>query len=849
MKTNASHRAIFFLLLGVLAAARVCHAGVSGSIEGTVTDAAEGRTLVGISVSIAGTTVGTLTDAEGFFRFPNVRAGTYDLRFSAVGYKTVIMKHVNVQIDLRTHLDVRMEPSAVEMKPVEVTAEMPLIRKDLASAAYSVSSGKFNALPVSTFEDVLVLQPGTTFDGHVRGGKTNEVFYLVDGLPVQDVFTGSAGTTLPKSAIGTMTMYIGGFSAQYGNAMSGVVNIITRGGSNEHQILARLETDNLMPSTSNRQTDRWKEIELAASGPLIADRLFYSSANTVTFTDTRWWQDFEKAFDSPVSTEFSGLSKLDYVMTPASRLSLQGMYSLHAWRDYEYSWRYDLAGLPKRSRTSYRAAAVWSQTLSGNAFFTASLSHFFVGARIGEAYSADTLRPWQYDFFYRFVTSGSRFHHADHRQHVTTLKGDFSSLIGRLHTFNAGFQLNRHSIASLLERFEPQFSFYGKPLETEPLLSYHNDYTYHPLSGSAYVQDKIEFTSDGSTLELGLRWDFLDPAVTYPVYRFEMSGADPVRVTAVQTGTKRASFKSQLSPRFAVTMPLTPTNMVYLNFGFYYQNPLFDYLYSGLTPAQIKLGTVPLSAGNPDLEPEKTIAWEVGFKQSLGRSLVASGAYFKKTVRNQLDTKTLVPADSKTAGDYGFASYVNGALADITGFEAVLSSEGDEAVTGSVSYTYMITEGTSNYIDQTLNYLQWGFPIYAQPYPLSWDQRHTFKADITARLPWNVRMNATASFNTGRPYTYFPTRDGFTPANPAALFVPNNQRMDAGAFVNVKLVKRIELGVERRSALSISVDIRNIFNKRNVLWVDSNGRIGGELGDPSAYYDPRRVRIGLSAEF
>jgi outer membrane receptor protein involved in Fe transport len=839
-------RCTFAALLFFVQASR---AGVSGSIEGKVTDGADRKPLAGVNISIAGTTIGTVSGADGQYRFPNIRAGTYEVRFSAVGFKTVIMKSVRVQIDLRTRLDVKMDASAVELQPIEITAETPLIQKDLASAAYSVSSGTYEALPVSTFEDVLTLQPGTTFDRHVRGGKTNEVTYLVDGIPVQDVFSGDAGTSLPKSSIGTMTMYIGGFSAQYGNAMSGIVNIVTRGGTNTHQFFVRAETDNALGSAVNKQTSRSGEIELAANGPIAVDRIFYYTANTISMSDTRWWQDFQKFFDSPIATEYSGISKIDYVMSPATRLSAQGIYSVRGWRDYEYSWRYDLAGLPKRSRTSYRAAAILSHTVSDRTFFTASLSHFYVNSVIGEPFSADTLRPWQYDFFYRFVESGSRFHHADQSQRITSAKGDVSTMIGREHTINGGIQINHHSIQSMLERYDPQFSFFGKPLEDAPLLSYHDDYAYHPLSGNAYVQDKIEFTEDGSTLDIGCRWDFLDPGVTYPIYEL----AEPDRigplVELVQRGTKRASFKSQISPRFAVTMPMTPTNMVYLNFGIYYQNPLFEYLYSGLSPAQIRVGTQPLMAGNPDLDPEKTMAWEVGFKQSIDKNWVASGSYFKKNVRNQLDTKTLVPADSKTAGDYGFASYVNNAQADISGIELMLSREGDERFSGSVSYTYMITEGTSDYNDQRLNYIQWGFPVYAELYPLSWDQRHTFKADAAASLAWGVRVSATASVNTGRPYTLFPTRDGFTAANPNALFVPNNQRMDATTFVNVKLSKRIELEQIRHSSLSLTIDMRNVFNKRNVQWVDSNGRIGGELGDPSAYYEPRRTRIGIVAEF
>ncbi len=831
----------------VLCSTRLFALGITGSIEGRILELSSHRPVIGANVIIVGTTIGTVSDTAGRYRFPNVRAGSYDLRFSGVGYKSVFVRGVSVEIDLRTHIDVTMELSAVEMEEVEVVAQTPLIQTDLAATAYTVTSGKFTALPVSTFQEVLSLQPGVTLDGHVRGGKTNEGEYLVDGLPVQDVFSGNAGTNLPRESISSMTMSTGGFSAQYGNAMSGIVNIVTRSGSNTHQFLARAEVDNVLPANFNQQRDNLKELELSANGPIITDNLFYYTANTVTLTDTRWRQDFQYFFPSPVSQEFSGIGKVDYLLTPATRLSGQFIYSIRDSRDYEYSWRYNLAGLPELKRNSYRAAATLSHTSSDKTFYTLSLSDFFVHNRIGEAYDIDTLRPWQYDLFYRFVQAGDRFWHGDHRQNILTLKGDFSTFYGDAQTISGGIEFNQYTIASVLERFDPPLTYFGKPIEGKPLLAYYNDYRYLPRSGGVFLQDKIEFKSDGSTLNLGIRWDFLDPAVSQPLVAYGPSVHDTV--TASIIGSKKASLKNQFSPRVALSMPISLTSILYLNYGLYYQYPLFDYLYSGLTPAQIKTGTVPVLAGNPNLDPEETLSWEIGYKQAFRKQWLASLVYFQKTVRNQIDSKTLVPSDSKIAGDFGYASYVNSAQANISGVEVLLVKEGEGRVTGSVSYTYMITEGTSDYVNQAINYAQWGFPLAASPYPLSWDQRHTVKADLAALLFWDIRANATMTFATGRPYSFYPTTDGFTPADTSVQFVPNNKRMDQTLVVNAKFIRKFVLDEQSHSTLSVYVDVRNLMNKKNVLWVDSNGQVGGELSDPSAYSDPRRARVGINVEF
>jgi hypothetical protein len=68
-------------------------------------------------------------------------------------------------------------------------------------------------------------------------------------------------------------------------------------------------------------------------------------------------------------------------------------------------------------------------------------------------------------------------------------------------------------------------------------------------------------------------------------------------------------------------------------------------------------------------------------------------------------------------------------------------------------------------------------------------------------------------------------------------------------IINAKLTKRFTFGEEQRYGFTLYADITNLLNRANVRWIDSNGRIGGELTDPSAYYEPRRVRIGIQGDF
>src|SRR3989304_2243951 len=243
--------------------------GIHGILEGKILDKTTREPLIAVNILVMGTSLGAASDDQGLYQINHSRAGVYDVRFSILGYKSLVMKKVTILPDLRTRLDIELEQTVIEFETIEVRAERPLIQKDLAATAFSFGELKLDRLPVSSFREVVTLQPGTTLEGNVRGGKTNELLFLVDGLPVQDVVAGGLSTSLPKSAITGLTINTGGFDAEYGNAMSGVVNVITKTGTNRHELLARGERDRWLPSDWNQQQERLSEIELSAGGPIL----------------------------------------------------------------------------------------------------------------------------------------------------------------------------------------------------------------------------------------------------------------------------------------------------------------------------------------------------------------------------------------------------------------------------------------------------------------------------------------------------------------------------------------------------------------------------------------------------
>lgn len=840
-------RVLFLSLILLLIITQSALTGIYGVLEGYVKDKETGENLIGVNVILVGTTMGTVTDANGYYQITNIKAGTYDIQFSIIGYKTTIQKNVTVVPDLRTKINVSLTPSSIQLNEIEIIAERPLIQRDVTATTYNVGSIRLERLPITSMQEVLSLQPGVTLDGHVRGGKTNEVVYLVDGLPIQDVIGGGAGAELPKSAITEMTIQTGGFDAEYGNALSGVVNIITKTSTDRYRFQTRIDKDNWL---GGKQVSKTTDVEFSASGPITSDFGYFTALNFFQ-TDTRWWQDFQHFFDYPVQRELSNFSKLDYNFGNGKRLSFSGLFSFKRWRDYEFSWRFNLDGLPSRSRDAFRLNAAWNHSLTEKTFYNFTMSFYSLNQKINEGPKdkIDTT-VYQYDFYLQYIIDGNRAWWVDSRQNVYTIKSDITSQIMKTHLLKAGFEFNQYFIYSDILKYEPKKTYFGKPLPGEPQLNYTSNYKYYPRSGSAYIQDK--FDEEGLTLNLGARFDFLDPAAERPAIEYIPIGEDEFKQNI--TGYVKSKFKYSLSPRIGISAPIDVNGYIFINYGEYFQFPLFDYLYAGLNNVTLSKGVKALM-GNPDLLPEKTKAWEISIKYIFLQNFVVSVTYFNKTTTNQIDTKTLVPTNSRIAGDYGFAEYVNNPYGESNGLELTLSREHGAWINGSVSYTYMVAKGLSEYADQSLNYAQWGFALYPKPFYLSWDQRHTIKGNLELTTPDETNINLIFQYNTPRPYTYYPTKDGFNPPvsdkDPRIIlpFVPNNARMKDFLNIDIKASKKFVFNSLGNVSFYLYADIRNVLNRKNVKWLDSNGRIGGELEDPSAYFNPRRTRVGIRAEF
>ncbi len=211
-------------------------AGTTGKLAGRVTDAESGEPLPGVNILLEGTYLGASTDLEGEYFIINIPPGTYTVKAVYVGYSEEIIQKIQINADRTTKIDFLLSSALLKTDAIVIVAEKELIQKDLTGSMSTVSANDIAEMPVQSIDEVLNLQAGVIQgDGgiHVRGGRTGETLYMVDGVSITDL-DGSQGIEVETDAVQELQLISGTFNAEYGKAMSGIINIITKEGSKNY---------------------------------------------------------------------------------------------------------------------------------------------------------------------------------------------------------------------------------------------------------------------------------------------------------------------------------------------------------------------------------------------------------------------------------------------------------------------------------------------------------------------------------------------------------------------------------------------------------------------------------------
>jgi hypothetical protein len=324
-----------FPVLAAVLIATPLFAQTTGSIAGSVRDG-EGRALAAVSVTARSPSLQgertVATGADGRFRMPGLPPGEYEVRAALAGFQTVGQPGVILPIDREITLDFRLLPSFSE--ELTVLGAPPLLDVTNAAIGTIIERETFEKLPISrTYLDLAFLAPGVVIGARARtrpsiaGASGAENRFIVDGLDTTDPGFGTLESTLPLEFLDVVEIKTGGYGIEYGGALGGVLNVLTRSGANDfHGSLFGYYKDDGFgsdppKSLRNGQFRGSKTYDYGVThgGKILRDRLWYFLGINPVSERSDWITSQRLS----VTDEAKGLSyagKLSWQLHPSHRL-------------------------------------------------------------------------------------------------------------------------------------------------------------------------------------------------------------------------------------------------------------------------------------------------------------------------------------------------------------------------------------------------------------------------------------------------------------------------------------------------------------------------------------------------
>jgi outer membrane receptor protein involved in Fe transport len=868
----------------------------SGKVSGRIISAETGEPLPGVNVIIEEVSLGAATELTGEYVILNVPSGSYPLHASYIGFAKHTIKGLSVYTDRTTRQEFSLKQEDIEGEEVIVVAERPLIQKDLTASQKTRTAEDIKDMPVETFLGVLTTQAGVNQGAggelHIRGGRYNEVGYYIDGISVTNpFFTNSLATNVANKAIEEMRVVSGAFNAEYGNAMSGIVNLeIKEGGPTYEGSFSMYTGDYLSSDTKifmnidevNYLSNQVIEGTLNGPVPLLSTgRKFtfnvsgrYSNSDGYLYgkrehlpddyADFRvsdyWYIELggdNKYVPMNPSNSLNMLTKLTLRITPKLKVSTQMLHDQRNWKSYNHAYKYNPDGtynhFTANDNFSLKLSQVFTKTFyEANVFYsTTDFSQYVYEDPFDERYvSTNTIQGAPPTT--TFVFGGTQMGHYYRESISKGGKFDLTSQITSKHEIKIGVSGRLDDLEE--DNFTVLYDGYNYPVPTVLPANdspSHNYYNKNAFFASSYIQDKIEYTN--MVVNAGIRYDYFDPNDNYIVDQLNPEGE-----------REEAKPKSMISPRLGVSFPITDRGVLHFSYGHFYQMPTLRRLYK----TSIFGANLSPTIGYSNLKPEKTVMYEFGLQQQLSHIIAVDVSAYYKDIRDLLAVQS-IDYQSPTYGPASYSIYLNKDYATVKGFAISLTKRYDRfsKTSAFIDYAYQMTDGNDvNSGSFYFNALT-GEEEEKRIVPLNWDQWHVFNATITISDPNNWGISVIGKLSSGWPYT---------PDIPNANYVPesNSARKPWQKSVNVRVYKTVNVG---KMNVVIFTKIFNLFDTRNERYVyDDTGRSGytfinrtnqeteafiehyGEPGvhtweeyqvRPHYYSTPRSVQMGLSLDF
>jgi|GEM_PF-458291 len=829
------------ILPGLIVLAALAFAGETGKIAGHVLDAA-GQPLVSANVVIAGQTLGAASDVDGYYVILNVPVGTYIVEASMIGYREVSVTDVRVEADRAARVDFRLAEAAIDLPGVTIRAEKPMVSKDVVSARYTIPAREIDFLPAGYLQgEIAFFSPGvarTESSYHVRGGRATEVDYRIDGVSVVDPLSGEFGIELSRSAADEVIFMPGGFSAEYGRAMSGVVNLITAYPKSKPSASYRIRSEKPMPYYYDfGYTDQ----ALQAHVPVTKGLRLFLDAGGTTIDD---WDPRLFVLPHKDRADYSFYGKA--VADLGTRLKLSGSAAVFRseFDRYQSQWKLRLADYRSDLRHGDLANINLSWLPEERFLGKAQVSRFHTDKTYGlrkpgpvvfwqdfrfrgtSEYGLpviDEHNPWnvQWNRYWYFYTAGTYDQYRNTSTDAWNSQLFVTAQVNAHHQLTAGAEGDFYDVSS---------HWYRWLKSNSPFI---DNYQFKPTELSAYLQDKVEH--EGLYADVGLRYDQLRPNATYRDLTL------PLDTAARQPATP----KGGVSPRLGASFRITEWLFARANYGYYLQFPMFSALYDN-TVAPILYRTSYhdslLVVGNPNLKPERTQAYEIGLQGEVAKGLLLTANLWRKDVYDLVGTREV------SALPQAYVTYFNIDYSKLTGVEFIVEVRRSWFDT-KLSYTLSYARGTSSYANQAYyEFIQQGVTVPAVEYTLDFDQRNRLFLQADATVPEQATKTRwlDAVLDSLGCHLLGYVGNGFPYSPPGGKGDPATWNTYTGPWrsnVDAVLTKPVKLGPLR---IDLVAEVLNLLDIRDVLYVYPATGSPTDDGQRFYYYDFDFVRYDTS---
>ncbi len=773
-----------------------------GSLSGNITDSKTGDPIPGVNIIIKGTYYGAATDTKGNFRIKAVNPGNYTIEVSFIGYKTVKYTGIKIEAGKNKQLDVKLEESVLTLEQdVVIIGEKPLMDVEETQSKRTISKDDIENSLVESIGDIVIQQAGIIKSDnqiHIRGGRSYENAFLLDGVSVQDPLAGTGfGLQLSSNAIEEVEVITGGYNAEFGQATSGVVNVRTREGGEKYSGYISYKRDNFGDKSSYHvfNTD---VLEANLSGPepitsLILPEIGIKIPGTITLfgsfymgisdgltqgyykpTANRLYSSIfgKTRFTPRAENNWFWLGKITYKYSPTLKFQYsfnqsvninQNSQSLQSNLEYvepSPGYQYEFQNILDQANTythlnTYQTVTV-THTLNPKTFYELKLNFYFTNLRADangkkwneyiepkdipnfplEYYNLnrDTIGVIPGDGFWDI---GNPFTWHDHYVQEFSLRGDLTSFFDEKNKFKAGFNMQFQ---------EMQVVDIYKPWVGE--LGLNNDiYKVYPALGSFYAQDNINFS--GMILNFGLRLDYwfpgkyVDDAIENPdVITIPEITRDRYKNDSFKWFGNR-HWKARLSPRLGISHPVSDFQTLFFSYGHFSKWPKPQFVYAKLNPYSAQSSFQKF--GNPNLNPETTVAYELGLKTQFTSDDVLTLTAYYKDIFDYVSTRSAKITSVRFATQR-FITYVNSDYARSRGVEVEYKKRIGRWFNGSANFTYSIITGKSSSADEGVLVLQGYLDESIKEEYTSWDR--PFNASLTTSF-YVERDNALFGFGNG----------------------------------------------------------------------------------------------------